>query len=74
MALSNYDGRGNQVRSLKLEDLLTANEIKTKVKQTVSSRWWAENAAFQFVENDRLLIRLSWGKQLRVQLPTGRLE
>lgn len=69
-----YEERGKRVRNFRLEDLLTANEIKHNVKQTVSSRWWAEHATFQFLDEDLLRIQLAWGKQIRIRLNTGLVE
>jgi hypothetical protein len=66
-----YDSEGKVVRDFELEDLLlTADEIKAKVKQTESSRWWAENAEFRLARG-QLTVRLAWGKHIRVDAGTG---
>jgi hypothetical protein len=68
-----YDIEGKVIRDFKLEELLTADEIKTKVKQTESSRWWAKNADLR-VERGQLSVRLAWGKDIRVELATGKIS
>lgn len=44
-----YRNKGEVVRDLKLEDLLTPEEIKAHVPQTVSSRFWRNGANIGFV-------------------------
>ena len=66
----------------RLEDLLTAEEIKQHVLHTMSSRLWNHGAAFTFESWDqaenksvpmRLRIRLAWGKELVLDLASGRV-
>jgi hypothetical protein len=43
-----YRADGTVVRDLKLEDLLTAAEIKEHTHETAGSRWWRNGATFSF--------------------------
>jgi hypothetical protein len=67
-----YDDKGAVLKDYQLEDLLTANEIKTKVKQTASSRHWVQDAKFDF-EADHFVVRLAWGRTIRIHLATGKV-
>jgi hypothetical protein len=67
-----YGHAGKVTRDFKLEDLLSNEEIETKVLRTESSRRWADHADFR-IEDGHLLIRLHWGKVLRVELSSGKL-
>ena len=56
-----------------LEDLLTPSEIATKVRRSISGRWWAKHARFAF-EGEYFVIRLDWGRTLRIHLRKGKVE
>lgn len=47
-ALVIYRYGGGVVRDLKLEDFLTAEEIRSHVGRSVSSRWWREGTSFRY--------------------------
>ncbi|MBY0230351.1 MAG: hypothetical protein K2W96_13790 [Gemmataceae bacterium] len=68
-----YGEKGKVVRDFKLEDLLTKEEIEKKVGRTVSSRHWAGSTVFRMA-GDHLEIRLKWGRTIRVELATGKVE
>lgn len=71
-----YDAKGKVVADYKLEQLLEKNEIRQHVPQSVSSRWWAEQAKFRFEmepQNERFVIELPWGKTLSMKLANGEL-
>jgi hypothetical protein len=68
-----YGEKGKVIADLKLEDLLTKEEIGKHVKASVSSRWWSGDAEFKF-EGDEFVIRLKWGKTLKVSLATGKVS
>jgi hypothetical protein len=71
-ALVVYGDKGKVIRDFKLEDVLTGDEIATKVTRTVSSRHWTDKATFQ-LESGHLEMRLKWGKIIRVELATGKI-
>jgi hypothetical protein len=52
--------------------LLTQEEITKNVPRTESSRHWVEKAEIQ-MESDHLVLRLNWGKVIRVELATGKI-
>jgi hypothetical protein len=66
---------GKVLADYKLEALLPAEEIATKVMRTVSSRWWTNDATFALNEDGRsFTIKLAWGRVITVELATGRLS
>lgn len=67
-----YGDKGKVIRDFKLEDLLSRDEIATNVSHTESSRRWADKADFQ-LESGHLVLRLNWGKTIRVELATGEI-
>ena len=67
-----YGDKGKVIRDFKLEDLLTQDEISKNVARTETSRHWAKKCAFQ-LESDHLVLRLSWGKVIRIELLTGKI-
>jgi hypothetical protein len=67
-----YGDKGKVIRDFKLEDLLTQDEIRKNVDHTETSRWWAKKCEFQ-MESEHLVLRLAWGKVLRIHLPTGKI-
>jgi hypothetical protein len=65
---------GKVLADYKLEELLPAEEIATKVMRTVSSRWWTNDATFTPSEDGRsFTIKLAWGRVIVVDLATGRV-
>ena len=78
-----YDGAGELVAHLSLEDLKLKGH--PKIKQSVSSYWWNEYAFFIFGPSnyagltegeakrleDMLFIRLHWGEIITIDLKTG---
>jgi hypothetical protein len=64
-----YGEKGGLIADLKLEDLLSREEIDKHVEQSVSSRWWSGGARFTIRDKDqRLVVRLKWGKEITVAL------
>jgi hypothetical protein len=68
-----YGEQGQVICDFQLEDLLSKEEIETKLLHSEYSRCWAEHADFEF-QDDHLAIRLHWGKSLRVELASGKLS
>lgn len=74
-ALVVYGPDGKQRADYALEDLLTAEEIRKNVQQSVSSRWWRRNARLDFEPDGKTLrVQLGWGKTLFVDMETGKLK
>ena len=74
-ALVIYDDQGAVVVDYDLEALLSAEEIASSVVHTVSARRWLQGATIAFDNGGRdLVIRLQWGKRIRVALATGKIE
>jgi hypothetical protein len=67
-----YGDTGKVIRDFKLKDLLTPDEIRKNLTHTETSRHWAKKCAFD-MEGDHLVLRLSWGKVIRIELPTGKI-
>ena len=69
-----YGPKGVVVADLALEDLLTKDEIAKHVTQSVSSRWWATGADVRIDNHkQRVVIKLTWGKEIVVSLKTGKV-
>ena len=74
-ALVIYDDQGAVVVDYDLEALLPADEIASSVVHTVSARRWLQGATIGFDNGGRdIVIRLQWGKSIRVALATGKVE
>ena len=57
-----------------LEALVSADEIATSVVHTMNARRWLQGATIAFDTSGRdIVIRLHWGKTIRVALATGRI-
>lgn len=65
-----FSNAGNVLVDYGLEDILTAEEITSHVVKTVSSRRWDLGARYTFTRRE-LLVELSWGKKLVVDLTSG---
>ena len=64
-----YDEKGDALADYNLEDLLTDLEILRYVKQSVSSRWWAQQATFAFSPDGKhFVIALKWSQGLPYKL------
>jgi len=75
-ALVIYDAKGAVISDHKLEDLLTKEEIETKVLQTVSSRRWIDSreaVALRLDGDSPLVIPLAWGRKISIDMPTGKV-
>ncbi|MGD8451550.1 MAG: hypothetical protein PVJ57_07000 [Phycisphaerae bacterium] len=66
------DAAGGVVADHALEAILTPGEIRDRVFHTVSNRVWASGAKYDF-EKTRLVITLSWGERVLVDLATGEI-
>ena len=74
-ALVIYDDQGAVVVDYDLEALLSTDEIASSVVHTVSARRWLQGATIAFDNGGRdIVIRLQWGKRIRVALATGKIE
>ena len=74
-ALVIYDEQGAVVVDDDLESVLSADEIASSVVHTVSARRWLQGATIAFDNGGRdIVIRLQWGKRIRVALATGKIE
>jgi len=74
-ALVIYDDQGAVVVDYDLEALLSADEIASSVVHTVSARRWLQGATIAFDNGGRdIVIRLQWGRRIRVGLATGKIE
>jgi hypothetical protein len=74
-ALVIYGEHGDVVVDYDLEALLSAEEIGRFVRQTIGARRWLENATVAFDESERgIVIRLHWGRTIRLALETGKIE
>jgi hypothetical protein len=74
-ALVIYGNQGVVVVDYDLEALLSADEITSSVLHTVSARRWLQGATIAFDNGGRdIVIRLQWGKRIRVALATGTIE
>jgi hypothetical protein len=74
-ALVIYDDHGAVVVDYDLEALLSADEIASSVVHTVSARRWLQGATIAFDNGGRdIVIKLQWGKRVRVALATGKIE
>ena len=74
-ALVIYDDQGAVVVDYDLDALLSADEIASSVVHTVSARRWLQGATIAFDNGGRdIVIRLQWGKRIRVALATGKIE
>lgn len=73
-SLTIYGPTGQLVKDFKLEDLLPANDIATRVAVSPTDRWWREGAQPSILGADSPTLRLDfpWGRTLIVDLPTGR--
>jgi hypothetical protein len=64
-----YGKDGKVLADYQLEDLLTREDIRRHVTQTVSSRWWASGAKCAFsAEGNEFVATLSWGKVIKIDL------
>ena len=62
------DSLGREINTQKLTD----DEIKTNVKITEGSRWWAEHTRFSF-DGMTFVARLKWGKTISIDVNTGKI-
>lgn len=67
-----YGNHGQVIRDFRLEDLLTTEEIASQTNHSESSRVWAHQAHTD-IEREHLVLRLRWGKTIRVDLSSGKL-
>lgn len=70
-----YGQQGQVVADFKLEDLLTQDEIDKNVRKTVAFRYWTEKADVHAVpESDRVEIVLAWGRTIKIDMGTGKIQ
>ena len=69
-----YSAAGHVIADIELPTLLTQAEIVDRVRWSVSSRGWVEDARIGFTETgDTLVLTLKWGKVIRVRLADGKV-
>lgn len=68
-----YGKSGRVVADYRLEDLLSAAEIRQYVDATMAGRHWTEKARFAFTA-DTLVITLDWGRVIRIDLSSGKIS
>lgn len=72
-----YGADGRILKDYTLDSLLSPQEIREHVDTTFSNRFWNNESKLWFSKNpagrERLVIQLSWGKQIEVDLETGEL-
>ena len=74
-ALVIYGEEGAIVADYDLDALLSADEIASFVMHSVSARRWLQGAEIGFDSGGQdIVIRLHWGKRIRVSLATGKIE
>jgi hypothetical protein len=74
-ALVIFGGQGAVVADYDLDALLSADEIASSVVHTVSARRWLQGATITFDKGEQdIVIHLQWGKRIRVELATGKIE
>jgi len=72
-ALTIYSGKGKLIADKALEDLLTADEIKT-LPRSASSRSWTKDAEFRAdAVAKQMTITLACGIEMRIDLVTGKV-
>ncbi len=73
-SLTIYGPTGQLVKDFKLEDLLPADDIATRVAVSPTDRWWREGAQPSLFGAERPTLRLDfpWGRTLVVDLVSGR--
>lgn len=74
-ALVVYGEGGAVVVDYTLEDLLSSDDIASFVVHTMNARRWLQGATMAFEPGEHtFVIRLQWGKVIRVALSTGTIE
>ena len=74
-ALVVYGQGGAIVVDYELEDLLSSHDIDSLVVHTMNARRWLQGATMAFDSGgDEFVIKLQWGKVIRIALSTGKLE
>lgn len=74
-ALVIYDEQGALVSDHDLGGLLSAEEIREFVVETVGGRRWLQDATIAFdSRGNAVVITLHWGKTIRVALSSGKIE
>ncbi|MDB5288997.1 MAG: hypothetical protein JWL69_238 [Phycisphaerales bacterium] len=70
-----YGGQGQVVADFKLEDLLTADEIEKNVPKNAAFRLWTEKADIRaLLDANRVEIVLAWGRTIKIDMGTGKIE
>jgi hypothetical protein len=68
-----YGYNGELIKINSLETINILNELE-KIRITVSSAYWNENSLVFFnKEEDKIIIRLKWGKMIIIDLPSGNI-
>ena len=69
-----YDQKGNIIRDSRLEDIFTEEEIKAKVKHTISSRWWLYLGETPYFNDNSFVITTLWGTILNINIIDGKIN
>ena len=72
-ALVIYDDKGKVVADYKLEELVSAEDIRDRISSSVSSRWWADQASFKFESGGHEFFKITtkWGAIIDADLTSG---
>jgi hypothetical protein len=74
-ALVVYGENGAVVADYDLDALLSGDEIAASVVHTMNARRWLQGATTAFdAAGQAFVIRLQWGRVIRVALSTGKIE
>src|SRR5688500_7716108 len=69
-----YGSKGAVLADYRLFDLLSKEDVNAHVESSISGASWAEDARFRFdYQANQVVIALAWGRQIRLDLATGRL-
>jgi hypothetical protein len=70
-----YGKSGRVVADYRLEDLVSAADIRRYVHVTMAGRHWTERATFSFSADDTsLVITFDWGRVIRIDLSSGKIS
>jgi hypothetical protein len=73
-AVAIYSQAGALVRTYQLDEFVPAGDTG-KIRTSVSSRWWNQEAKYYFLDNPgRLYVVLPWGKVVEFHLDKGRYK
>ena len=67
-----YGERGRMIADLRLEDILSEEEIRERIRHSMAGRYWTKNASFSLDRvSGALAISFEWGRVVTIDLLTG---